>query len=163
MPCRSDYMDPHRGEVEIALVEDLLRELHTGEVKVTPPSRSKWYNRFDQRALDEQTDRLCAALRAKPASEIAEMSPRMITWWCEHMRVDLKRALRATDKGLADLQSRIYETCPIVTMLAGTRMHWSCPFCGADCTESSPADTRMHTLKHQSWCLWLQCKEDLGK
>lgn len=89
MPCRSDYMEPTAGEIELSRILELLKEI-TG--KDYDHSRAghgygDGYNSFSQERLDAATAQLCLACQN---TDVKNYSLELQLWWRDHQKADAR-------------------------------------------------------------------------
>lgn len=88
MPCRCDYMEPNKREVELSRVACLLDEL-----KGEPIRKPFWegmhpsvYNKgLGQKDADEMVEEICTKLRQV---DVTKYSLEMQIWWRDHQAAD---------------------------------------------------------------------------
>ena len=98
MPCRTDYMEPNRREVESKLVADLLvytaASLYLDLPKYVGMAKSTRYGNPGK--LDEMTALLCATCKemsVEDANRIiwngkVKLARKLANWWEEHKAAD---------------------------------------------------------------------------
>ena len=80
MPCKCDYMEPNRRELESKVVLNLLHEVGLEESKIG------YYGRV--KTVDEDTRKLCKFCQE---NDVTNYSLELQIWWRDHKEMDKKR------------------------------------------------------------------------
>lgn len=95
MPCRADYMEPNKRELELSKIFTIIDELdgYPFDYNNFSGYHPKAYGKnFSQADLDIETSNLCWRLKELGNVNILKLTLESQIWWRDHQMVDLRRS-----------------------------------------------------------------------
>ncbi len=108
MPCRCDYMEPTRREIELTTVKQLLAAAdRRGYINMPRQEIAKIRYRGN---VDELTALLCKTIREAPQEKFGTDRSKgglaLAMWWLEHQEADAKREAEEAEEARQNILRR---------------------------------------------------------